>query len=378
MGNDEGVLLHTPLYDLLVKAGGRMVPFGGWEMPVQFDGLNIEHQAVREQVGLFDISHMGQFSLVGEGGAGFLDHLLPARISELAIGRMLYSTLCNEEGGCIDDVVVYRLAEVEYLLVVNASRIENDWHWVNDRAEGVLHLQIENLSNQQGMIAVQGPQSEAMITALVGTEAADLGYYGCMRAEIAGIESVLSRNGYTGEDGFEIICAADQVAALWQSFCDAGVRPCGLGARDILRLEMGFCLYGHELTEQITPLEAGLAWTMNLQKEAEFVGAAALREMHEVGGYRKLRGFRMLERGIPRSDYPILDERGGRVGTVTSGTYSPCLAQGIGLAYLGDGVQAKGSTIFVEMRGKRIPAEVVILPFVRSAVKKPPNRGLNK
>jgi len=378
MGNDEGVLLHTPLHDLMVKAGGRMVPFGGWEMAVQFEGLNIEHQAVRERVGIFDISHMGQISILGEGGAGFLDHILPARISELGIGRMLYSTLCNEEGGCIDDVVVYRLAEVEYLLVVNASRIENDWYWVVDRAEGVLGVQIENLSNQQGMIAVQGPESEAMITALVGPEAADLGYYGCLRTAIAGVESVLSRNGYTGEDGFEIICAADQVAALWQSFCNAGVRPCGLGARDILRLEMGFCLYGHELTEQITPLEAGLAWTMDLQKEVEFVGASALREMHAAGGYRKLCGFRMLERGIPRSDYMILDERGASVGTVTSGTYSPCLAKGIGLAYLGEGVQEKGSTIFIEMRGKRIPAEVVNLPFVRSAVKKTSKRGRNK
>ena len=321
MGNDEGVLLRTPLHDLMVKAGGRMVPFGGWEMAVQFEGLNIEHQAVRERVGIFDISHMGQFSIVGEGGAGFLNHLLPARISELGIGRMLYSTLCNEEGGCIDDVVVYRLAEVEYLLVVNASRIENDWHWVVGRAVGVQQVQIENLSNQQGMIAVQGPESEAIITALVGPKAAGLGYYGCMRTAIAGVDSVLSRNGYTGEDGFEIICAADQVAALWQSFCNSGVRPCGLGARDILRLEMGFCLYGHELTEQITPLEAGLAWTMDLQKEVEFVGASALREMHAADGYRKLCGFRMLERGIPRSGYTILDERGESVGTVTSGTY---------------------------------------------------------
>ena len=378
MGIDEGVLLRTPLHDSMVKVGGRMVPFGGWEMPVQFEGLNIEHQAVREQVGIFDISHMGQISMLGEGVAGFLDHLLPARISELGIGRMLYSTLCNEEGGCIDDVVVYRLAEVEYLLVVNASRIENDLHWVVGRAVGLQQVRIENLSNQQGMIAVQGPESEAMIAALVGPEAADLGYYGCMRTAIAGVESVLSRNGYTGEDGFEIICAADQVAALWQSFCDAGVRPCGLGARDILRLEMGFCLYGHELTEQITPLEAGLAWTMDLQKEVEFVGASALREMHAAGGYRKLCGFRMLERGIPRSDYMILDERGASVGTVTSGTYSPCLAKGIGLAYLGDGVQEKGSTIFIEMRGKRIPAEVVNLPFVRSAVKKSSKRGRNK
>ena len=366
---NEG-LRRTPLYEVAVAEGGRMAPFGGWEMPVQFEGIRSEHWAVRREVGLFDISHMGRITISGEGGLAFLDSLLPARVRELTIGQMLYSPLCNEQGGCVDDLVVYRFADQEYLLVVNASRKPVDWQWITARAAGWSDVQIEDLSDEQGMVAVQGPQAAALVESLTGSASAVLGYYRCAEMEIAGIPALLSRNGYTGEDGFEIMCPANQVTALWAKLRSAGARPCGLGARDTLRLEMGFCLYGSELNEQTTPLEAGLAWTLDLKKAANFVGAEALRAQRTAGGYRRLRGFRMLERGIPRPDYPVFDQRGEQVGVVTSGTHSPVLGEGIGLAYLQRGAQKIGTQVYIDMKGKRQPAEVVKLPFVPSAPKK--------
>ena len=364
------VLQRTPLYEVAVAEGGRMAPFGGWEMAVQFEGIRSEHWAVRRAVGLFDISHMGRIAVSGEGGLAFLDSLLPARVRELTIGQMLYAPLCNEQGGCVDDLVVYRLADQEYLLVVNASRKTVDWQWITACAAGWLGVQIEDLSAEQGMVAVQGPQAAALVESLAGPASAALGYYHCAKMEIAGIPALLSRNGYTGEDGYEIMCPADQGAALWAKFRAAGAQPCGLGARDTLRLEMGFCLYGSELNEQTTPLEAGLAWTLDLGKEANFVGAEALRAQRTAGGYRRLRGFRMLKRGIPRSDYPVFDQRGEQVGTVTSGTHSPVLGEGIGLAYLQRGAQKIGTQVHIDMKGRQQPAEVVKLPFVSSGLKK--------
>ncbi len=368
MANER--LRRTPLYEVAVAEGGRMVPFGGWEMPVQFEGIRREHWAVRRAVGLFDISHMGRIAISGERGLAFLDSLLPARVRELTSGQMRYAPLCNERGGCVDDLVVYRLAQREYLLVVNASRKAADWQWITAYAVGWSGVQIEDLSDEQGMVAVQGPRAAALVEALAGPASAALGYYRCTTMEIAGIRALLSRNGYTGEDGFEIMCPADQVAALWAKLRAAGAQPCGLGARDTLRLEMGFCLYGRELNDQTTPLEAGLAWTLDLEKEAYFIGAEALRAQRTAGGYRRLRGFRMLERGIPRPDYPVFDQRGKQVGTVTSGTHSPVLGAGIGLAYLQRGAQKIGTEVYIGMKGKRQPATVVERPFVPSALKK--------
>ena len=368
MANER--LRRTPLYEVAVAEGGRMVPFGGWEMPVQFEGIRREHWAVRRAVGLFDISHMGRIAISGERGLAFLDSLLPARVRELTSGQMRYAPLCNERGGCVDDLVVYRLAHEEYLLVVNASRKAADWQWITACAAGWSGVQIEDLSDEQGMVAVQGPQAAALVEALAGPASAALGYYCCAAMEIAGIRALLSRNGYTGEDGFEIMCPANQVATLWAKLRAAGAQPCGLGARDTLRLEMGFCLYGRELNDQTTPLEAGLAWTLDLEKEAYFIGAEALRAQRTAGGYRRLRGFRMLERGIPRPDYPVFDQRGKQVGTVTSGTHSPVLGAGIGLAYLQRGAQKIGTQVYIGLKGKRQPATVVELPFVPSALKK--------
>lgn len=363
-------LQRTPLYEVAVAEGGRMAPFSGWEMPVQFAGIRSEHWAVRRAVGLFDISHMGRIAISGAGGLVFLDGLLPARVRGLTIGQMLYAPMCNRLGGCVDDLVVYRLAQQEYLLVVNASRKAFDLRWLTAFAVGRSGVQIEDLSDELGMVAVQGPQAATIVEALAGPASVSLGYYRCAAMAIAGIPALLSRNGYTGEDGFEIMCPADQVAVLWAKLRAAGAQPCGLGARDTLRLEMGFCLYGRELNDQTTPLEAGLSWTLDLKKEAYFMGAEALWAQHKAGGYRRLRGFRMLERGIPRPDYPIFDQRGEQVGTVTSGTHSPVLGEGIGLAYLQRGAQKIGTQVYIDMKGKRQPAEVAKLPFVPSGIKK--------
>ena len=368
MENKPERLQRTPLYEAAVAAGGRMVPFGGWEMPVQFKGIGVEHRAVREDVGLFDIGHMGQFSLSGAEATAFLNYLLPGKITQLHIGQMLYAPICNEEGGCIDDAVVYRLAKDEYLLVVNASRISEDWQWISRWAKGKANLQIADLSREKAMLALQGPRAESMLAQMVGGVVVDLGYYRCTKRAIDGCEVLLSRNGYTGEDGFELVCAADKVIDLWHKFTDAGAEPCGLGARDTLRTEMGFCLYGHELNEQITPLQAGLAWTLDMDKE--FIGSTALRAQREAGNYRRLRGFRMLERGIPRPEYAVLDERGLVIGEVTTGTHSPTLEMGIGLAYLDRGAGKIGRQIYIDVRGNKRLAEVVKLPFVSSGVKR--------
>ena len=366
---NEG-LQRTPLYEVAVAEGGRMAPFGGWEMPVQFEGIRSEHWAVRREAGLFDISHMGRIAVSGGLGLAFLDSLLPARVRELTIGQMLYAPLCNEQGGCVDDLVVCRLAEQDYLLVVNASRKAVDWQWITARAADWSDVKIEDLSDDKGMVAVQGPRAAALVESLAGPTSMALGYYRCAVMEIAGMRALISRNGYTGEDGFEIMCPADQVTELWAKLRAAGAQPCGLGARDTLRLEMGFCLYGRELNDQTTPLEAGLTWTLDLEKEANFVGAGALRAQRAAGGYRRLRGFRMLERGIPRPEYPVLDQREEQVGIVTSGTHSPVLGEGIGLAYLQRGAQKIGTQVYIDMKGKRQPAVVVKLPFVPSAPKK--------
>ena len=370
MTSEAGLLQRTPLYEAAVAAGGRMVPFGGWEMPVQFAGIKIEHAAVRERVGVFDISHMGQFSIAGADAVGFLTKLLPARVQSLQVGQMLYAPMCNQSGGCVDDVVVYRLSLDRFMMVVNAARLQADWIWVNRWSPAWANLQVEDLSRAKGMVALQGPRAADIVAGLTDADIASLSYYYCRWAEVGGVEVLLSRNGYTGEDGFEFMVAAEDTGELWHILLAAGAIPCGLGARDTLRMEMGFCLYGHELDEDISPLEAGLGWTVDFTKDDVFIGGAKLAELRRVGGHRRLRGLKMLDRGIPRVGYPILDAGGNEVGTVTSGTQSPTLEKGIGLGYVKHGAHKIGTRVDVEIRGKKCPAEVVKLPFVETGVKR--------
>jgi len=360
----------TALRDLHHQAGARLVDFAGWELPIQFDGIQLEHRIVREHVGLFDVSHMGRVSVRGSGAATFLDSLLPYDISRLKIGRMAYTVLCSDDGGAIDDLAVYHLGTDHYLLVINASRAAIDLAWIRSHVvcTDTRHVDICEHSGE-AMIAVQGPESEALVTSSICAQAADLGFFRCL--SMAGDQGdwLVSRSGYTGEDGFEIICPEGAAADLWTTLVAGGARPAGLAARDTLRLEAGLCLYGNELNEQTTPIEAGLGWTLALDKATEFPGKDALRAQQLTGVARRLTGLRLLSKGIPRA-HQVVQNQGLAVGEVTSGTHSPVLNRGIAMAYVDVKFATVGQRLEVCGRSRTVEAEVVALPFVRANVKR--------
>ena len=323
---------RTPLYQIHLEEGGKMVPFGGWEMSVQYAGINQEHRMVREQAGVFDVSHMGQILVNGTRALEYLDSLVPADVARLDEGQIAYTQLCNERGGTIDDLLIYCLGRERYLLVVNASRIETDWEWIGGKCE-LPQVELENASDRMGMIALQGPDAEMVMRDLCDADLERLKYLRYVQTIWRDGESDngLSRTGYTGEDGFEIICASGQAEKIWRDIRGKGVAPDGMGARDTLRLEMGYSLYGHELDETISPLEAGLGWSMDLTREVDFIGKQALLAQKKENKYRRMVGFIFADRGIPRAGYDICGEDGTVVGSVTSGTFSPTLEKGIGL-----------------------------------------------
>jgi aminomethyltransferase len=355
----------TPLREAHRDAGGRLVDFAGWELPVQFDGIQAEHRRVREEAGLFDVSHMGRVTLTGPGTAAFLDGLLPYDISRLRDGRMAYTVLCNDDGGAIDDLAVYRVSANEYRLVINASRTSADLAVIESRAASTPDITIEETTATQAMIAVQGPQAERLVNACVGEGAADLGFFrfGFFDGRL------VSRSGYTGEDGFEITCPATDGPALWQELVSAGGHPTGLAARDTLRLEAGLCLYGNELDESTTPIEAGLSWTLALDKATPFPGQEALRQQQSAGPSRRLVGLRLEGKGIPRAHQEVVHD-GRVVGQVTSGTHSPSLGQGIAMAYVSADVADDRAGVEISSRGRTLPATIVELPFLPSRVKR--------
>ena len=370
MPREEEKLQRTPLYSLHVESGARMTSFTGWEMPLQYRGIHDECLIVRSKVGLFDISHMGQILVRGKRSTSFLEYLLPGNIANLKNGRMMYAVLCNEQGGTVDDIVVYCLSNKEYLLVVNAGRIQVDETWIQSSAKKFEGIAVRNISNDKGMLAIQGPQAEEFMSSLASDRLRGLQYHTFHNVTIEGQQVLVSRSGYTGEDGFELICEAGSVGKIWSALRRRGIHPCGLGARDVLRTEMGYCLYGHELDQSITPLEARLSWTLELGKEHDFIGKKSLLLKRQAGTYRGLAGFRLLEKGIPRPGYAVCSGQGERIGRVSSGTYSPSLEQGIGLAFLEPRFRKIGSSLQVDMRGKLRRAEVVRLPFLPSKLKR--------
>jgi aminomethyltransferase len=361
-------LKRTPLYDLHLESGGRMVEFGGWEMPVQYRGIIEEHQAVRTCAGLFDVSHMGEFRIEGPGALDFLQYLVPNNVAKLEINQTLYTQLCLPTGGTIDDCTLYRLGEQRYLLVVNASTCDKDWAWVNQHARKFDLTKLENATDEIALFAFQGPQAEAILQPLADIDLASIRYYHCQRGTLAGISALISRTGYTGEDGFELYHDAANAPKLWRAILEAGsaagVLPIGLGARDTLRLEAGFCLYGHELTEEITPLEAGLGWSVKLDKGVDFIGREALTRQKAEGLKRKRIGIIMADRSVPRAGYALLAE-GQPVGELTSGTLGPSLNKTIGMGYVPPDHAKPGTALEVEIRGKRVGASVVSLPFYK-------------
>ncbi|MGH2542594.1 MAG: glycine cleavage system aminomethyltransferase GcvT, partial [Ardenticatenaceae bacterium] len=305
-------LRRTPLYEKHVRLGARMVDFGGWEMPVQYQGIMAEHEAVRTRVGLFDVSHMGEFEIRGPRLVEFINYLCANDATKLAVGRAQYSMLLNDRGGTIDDVIIYRIGEERALMVVNASNIEKDWEHVSSIAEGFDGVTVENKSDLYALLAVQGPESEALLNELVDFDVHELGYYAVQEGKIGELNVIVARTGYTGEDGFELFVEGQEAAALWERVIEAGqpygIQPAGLGARDTLRLEASMPLYGHELNEEISPLEAGLGYFV--AKEGDYIGAAQQRELRDSGFQRKLVMLKLLERGIAREGYNVVDGEG--------------------------------------------------------------------
>jgi aminomethyltransferase len=359
-------LKRTPLYPCHVELGARLVEFAGWEMPVQYDGVIEEHRAVRTGAGMFDVSHMGEIRVRGAGAEALLQKLTPNDVAKLAPGRAHYSGLLTDRGTYVDDLLIYRLAADDFLVVVNASNAERDYAWIAERAAGS-GAEVSDESDRYALIAVQGPRAVEILTPLMTEGAAALRYYGFLQGEVAGKSALLSRTGYTGEDGFELYLPPEDAPEVWRRLLEAGVKPAGLGARDTLRLDASMALYGHELDETTTPFEAGLAWVVKLDK-GDFLGAGALREQREKGPARKLAGFEVQGRGIARQGHTVLSQEGGEaVGAVTSGTWSPTFEKALGMAYVPVAMAAPGTPLTIDVRGKALPAVVVDLPFYRRA-----------
>jgi len=370
-------LLRTPLYDRHRAAGGKIVPFAGWEMPVQYQGVIDEHRAVRTAAGLFDVSHMGEVRVVGAGALDFLQHLTPNDVSKLADGQAHYSALLTDEGTYVDDLLIYRIGPEELLVVVNAANTEGDFQWIADhareaRVDGVA-VDVEDVSGRYALLALQGPRAVEILRPLAGlpdgTSLDDIGYYRFARGEVDGAPALLSRTGYTGEDGFELYLHPDDAARVWDRLLEAGrdrgLVPAGLGARDTLRLEAGMALYGHEIDRETTPWEANLGWTIKMDK-GDFVGRSALAAQKEAGVERRLVGFEVEGRGIAREGHPVVHQ-GREVGRVTSGTWSPTFEKALGLAYVPPALAEPGTAIEIEVRGRRLPAKVVKPPFYKRA-----------
>lgn len=356
---------RTPLFNKHVSLGAKMVPFAGFEMPVQYSGLTEEHFAVREKAGLFDVSHMGQFFIEGPGAKDLLQYVATNNADALKDGKAQYTCLTNENGGIVDDLIVYKIADEKYFVVVNASNIDKDWNHINNH--NTFGAIMTNASDEMSLLAIQGPKATEILQKLTPVQLQDLPYYHFTIGEVAGVQDVIiSNTGYTGSGGFEIYFKNEDAEKLWDELMSAGeefgMLPCGLGARDTLRLEKGFCLYGNDLDDTTTPLEAGLGWITKFDKD--FVAKDILEKQKSEGVTKKLAGFEMQEKAIPRNGYPVVDAEGKTIGKVTSGTMSPMKKTGIGLAYLDTDFTKVGTEIFIQIRNKNIPAQVVKPPFV--------------
>jgi aminomethyltransferase len=357
---------NTALSHIHESLGAKMVPFAGFNMPVQYEGVIAEHETVRNGVGVFDVSHMGEFLLSGENALALIQKVTSNDASVLEIGRAQYSCLPNDEGGIVDDLIVYRIKENQYLLVVNASNIDKDWNWISKHND--LGVEMKNISEDYSLLAIQGPKAVEAMQSLTSVDLSAIKYYHFEVADFAGIDHVIiSATGYTGSGGFEIYCKNEQVEQIWNKVFEAGaafgIKPIGLAARDTLRLEMGFCLYGNDINDSTSPLEAGLGWITKFTKD--FTNAANLKKQKETGVTRKLVAFEMLERAIPRHDYEIVDGKGNIIGVVTSGTMSPSMNIGIGMGYVPVALAEVDSKIFIRIRKNDIPAKVVKLPFYK-------------
>jgi aminomethyltransferase len=351
----------TALTEVHRAMGAKMVAFAGYEMPVQYEGLKVEHDAVRNDVGVFDVSHMGEFWITGPHALDLIQQVTSNDASKLFPGKVQYSCLPNNDMGIVDDLLVYCFGPEKYLLVVNASNIEKDWNWISKHNQVGAHM--ENASERTSLLAVQGPRAAAALQHLTSVDLSAMTYYTFVEGTFAGVPGVIiSATGYTGAGGFELYFPNESAVAIWDAVIQAGAKPAGLGARDTLRLEKGFCLYGNDIDDTTSPLEAGLGWVTKFTKP--FTNSEALLHQKEAGVQRKLVGFKMIDRGIPRHDYLIVNAQGEAVGKVTSGTQSPTLNEAIGLGYVPVSMAAEGTEIWVRIREKDLKAVVSKIPFV--------------
>lgn len=357
---------NTALTSTHEALGAKMVPFAGYNMPVQYEGVNIEHETVRNSVGIFDVSHMGEFLIEGPNALELIQKVCSNDASKLTVGKAQYSCIPNETGGIVDDLIIYRVKEETYLLVVNASNIEKDWNWI--QSKNIVGAEMRDLSEGYSLLAIQGPKAVEAMQSLSSHDLSEIKFYNFIVGDFAGIAHVIiSATGYTGSGGFEIYCKNEEVKQIWDKVLEAGtdfgIKPIGLAARDTLRLEMGYCLYGNDIDDTTSPIEAGLGWITKFTKE--FTNSEALADEKRRGPERKLVGFELDDRGIPRNGYDIVDGNGNIIGKVTSGTQSPSLSKGIGLGYVPPIFADPGSKINIQVRKKTIPATVVKLPFFK-------------
>ncbi len=357
---------NTVLTTIHESLGAKMLPFAGFNMPILYEGVNAEHETVRNGIGVFDVSHMGEFLLSGPNALALIQKVTTNDASTLTIGRAQYSCLPNNDGGIVDDLIVYKIKEEAYLLVVNASNIDKDWQWISSHND--LGVDMQNLSDEYSLLAIQGPKAVEAMQPLTSVNLSAIAFYHFEVGDFAGFpEVIISATGYTGSGGFEIYCKNSDVTTIWNKVFEAGapfgIKPIGLAARDTLRLEMGYCLYGNDINDTTSPIEAGLSWITKFTKE--FTNADTFKKQKEIGVSKKLIGFEMLERAVPRHDYEIVDAAGSGIGIVTSGTMSPSMNKGIGLGYVAIEHSEINSNIFIRIRKKDVPAKVVKLPFYK-------------
>ncbi|PLS15273.1 glycine cleavage system protein T [Bacillus sp. M6-12] len=361
-------LKRTPLFEVYKEYGAKTIDFGGWELPVQFSGIKEEHDAVRTKAGLFDVSHMGEIEVKGAESIAYLQRMLTNDILKLEAGGAQYTVMCYENGGTVDDLIVYKKGEGDYLLVVNAANIEKDFNWL--RANIIENVELNNVSEQYAQLALQGPSAQKVLQKLTkNTDLSKIGFFKFKEnVDLNGVSALVSRTGYTGEDGFEIYCSSEDATELWKRILEAGkedgVQPIGLGARDTLRFEANLALYGQELSADITPIEAGIGFAVKTDKMADFFGKAILAEQKEKGAPRKLVGIEMIDRGIPRHGYPVYAGE-ELIGEVTTGTQSPTLKKNVGLVLLRKEFSEIGTEVEVEIRSKRVKAKVAATPFYK-------------
>ena len=357
---------NTALSHIHEQLGAKMVPFAGYNMPVSYEGVNAEHETVRKNVGVFDVSHMGEFLITGPNALHLIQKVCSNDISKIVDGQAQYNCMPNETGGIVDDLIVYKFEDGKYLLVVNASNIDKDWDWITK--QNTMGAETRNLSDDYSLLAIQGPKAVEAMQSLTSEDLSAIKFYHFKVANFAGIAHVIiSATGYTGSGGFEIYCKNSEVEQVWNKVMEAGkdfgIKPIGLAARDTLRLEMGFCLYGNDINDTTSPLEAGLGWITKFTKD--FINSENLKKQKEEGVKRKLIGFELNERGIPRHDYEIVDKEGKNIGIVTSGTMAPSLNRGIGMGYVTIEHSAPGTEIYIQIRNKPVAATVVKTPFYK-------------